>query len=65
MGQGLNANEELKNHITYIENRDEVDEDHFACKYCTDHCFLSMITCKMHTLVGYFDKNSEDKKLSI
>lgn len=29
IGQNLNANEELKNHITYIENRDEVDEDHF------------------------------------
>ena len=60
IGQGLNGNEELKKHITYIENRDEVAEDHYPCKYCTDHCFLSMITCKMHTFHDYFNENKEE-----
>jgi len=31
--------------ISYLENRDEIDEDAYQCKYCTDLCFLSMLSC--------------------
>ena len=32
-----------------MQNRDQVDEDAFQCKYCTDLCYWSMIKCSVHT----------------
>lgn len=40
----------LQEHIFYLENRDEIDEDAYQCKWCTDHCYLSYVTCSEHTL---------------
>lgn len=35
-----------------LSNRELADEDQFQCKFCTDLCYMSMITCKDHTLGG-------------
>lgn len=32
-------------HISYMEDRDNVEEDAHQCKYCTDLCYLSMAQC--------------------
>lgn len=39
----------MLSHISYLPDRDEVEEDAHQCKYCTDLCFLSMAICKIHT----------------
>jgi hypothetical protein len=40
----------MLSHITYMPNREQVEEDAHQCKYCTDLCFLSMAMCKTHTM---------------
>ena len=40
----------LSEHISYMVDREHVDEDAYQCKYCTDLCYLSMAMCKVHTL---------------
>lgn len=37
-------------HISYMQDREEVEEDAHQCKYCTDLCFMSMAMCKLHTM---------------
>ena len=33
-----------------LPNRDNVSEDYYQCKYCTDFAYLSMIHCKVHKI---------------
>jgi hypothetical protein len=47
--KGLAGDKIVKNKICYLQNRDEIEEDAFQCKYCTDLCFMSMISCKICT----------------
>ena len=47
--EGLDGDEKLKDHIEYLKNRDKIEEDAFQCKWCTDHCYMSMIQCVEHT----------------
>jgi len=42
----------VNEHIIMLSNRELADEDQFQCKFCTDLCYMSMITCKDHTLGG-------------
>lgn len=43
--KGQNGEELITEKISCMNNRDDVDEDQYQCKYCTDLCFLSMLTC--------------------
>jgi hypothetical protein len=39
----------LEDHIVIMKKKVEgEDEDAFLCKWCTDHCYLSMVQCSEH-----------------
>ena len=51
MKQGCSDSEaKMQSHISMMQDRESVEEDHHQCKYCTDLCFMSMAQCKTHTL---------------
>ena len=54
----------MENHISVLPNRDKLSEDAFLCKWCTDHCYLSMMTCNEHT-VSHPSGDSTDEKSPI
>lgn len=60
--EGVNASEMLNNHISYLDDRDSINEDEYSCKYCTDHCYLSMITCTEHSLIDNQAKKLDKKE---
>ena len=38
-------------HFSMMENRDEVDEVAYQCKFCTDFCYFSAVECKVHSAI--------------
>jgi len=50
MNKGLPDYEQRAlSHFSMMEDRNEIDEVAFQCKFCTDFCYFSIVDCKTHS----------------